>query len=57
MQNRFRRLVRWVYLIGGGTCVFQAAGCIVDPDVQLRAALSAASDISIFLLENLVASL
>lgn len=59
MKTRFHRLGLWVGLAGG--CLFQ--GCsladqnLIDPDLQLRATLSFASDLTIFLLENLVASI
>ncbi|UCE62344.1 MAG: hypothetical protein JSU63_11645 [Phycisphaerales bacterium] len=57
MQERFKKVVRWAYLVGAGTGVFQLAGCSVDPDIILRAGLSAGSDLAIFLLENLANSL
>ena len=57
MRKSYQRLFRWAYLVGGGAGVFQVTGCSIDPDVTLRAALSVASDFSIFLFENLFASL
>ncbi len=57
MQEQFKKAVRWAYLAGAGMGVFQLAGCSVDPDVLLRAGLSAGSDFAIFLLENLANSL
>jgi len=57
MKTRFRRLGLWCCLAGG--CLFQ--GCaitqVVDPDLMLQAQLSLGSDLAIFLLENLSASL
>ena len=54
MRARFWRMLTWLCV--GATCA--AAGCVFgDPDVQLRAGLSAASDLAIFLLENAVAGM
>lgn len=54
MYRRLRNLLTWWCL--AGACAVQ--GCIFDdPDVQLRAGLSAASDLAIFLLENAAAGL
>ena len=52
MKRRLTHLTIWACLAGG--CLLQ--GCTIDPDVQLRAFISAASDFSIFLLQNLAAS-
>lgn len=38
-------------------CLLQAGNCSVDPDILLRAGLSAGTDTAIFLLENLVRGL
>lgn len=57
MKARFRRLGLWSCLLGG--CLFQ--GCPIapniDPDLILRAQISFASDLAIFLLDNVVASI
>ena len=53
MKTRFRRVLQWGCLLGA--CVFQ--GCVVDPDIALRAGMSLGSDIAIFMLQNLSASL
>lgn len=53
MNKRLRHLTVWSCLAGG--CLLQ--GCLIDPDIQLRAAIAAASDFSIFLLQNLAAGL
>ena len=54
MRRRLQKVLAWWCLAGG--CLFQ--GCVFeDPDVQLRAGLSAASDLAIFLLENATAGL
>ena len=59
MKNRFHRLGLWVGLMGG--CLFQGCSAIdqsvIDPDLQLRVTLSLASELAIFLLENLASSL
>lgn len=57
MRKPFQKLLRWAYVVGGGVGVFQVTGCNIDPDIALQTGLSVASDFSIFLLENLVASL
>lgn len=44
-------------LLASGTLLWQAAGCMVDPDIFLRAGISAGSDLAVFLLDNLVASI
>lgn len=41
--------------LGAGGFLFQ--GCIADPDIFLRAGLSAGSDLAIFLLENLAVAI
>jgi hypothetical protein len=51
-----RRPLRMAWL-ATGVMLLQAGGCVIDPDVFFRAALSVASDTSVFLLDNLVASL
>jgi len=56
MQRRFQRLLRWWFTAGAGFGVLAVQGCGLDPDIQLRAALSAGADLAIFLLENLTAS-
>lgn len=43
-------------MLSGGL-LFQMEGCVVDPDILLRAGLSVATDLSVFLLENLAATL
>ncbi len=52
------RVGLWASLVGG--CLFQGCSLVdqtlIDPDLQLRAGLGIASDLTIFLLENLVAS-
>ncbi len=59
MKNRVHRVGLWLGLAGG--CLFQ--GCsvvdqtIIDPDLTVRAALSFASELAIFLLDNLAASI
>ncbi len=55
MRNRFRKLLSCGCLTG--LFLAQVGGCTVDPDILLRAGLSFASDLTIFLLDNLVASL
>lgn len=52
-----RRVLRWLSLGSAGALVFQAAGCMIDPDIVLRAGISASADLAIFLLENLAAGL
>lgn len=56
-QSKTRRFLRWLSLGSAGAVVFQAAGCMVDPDIVLRAGISASADLAIFLLENLAAGL
>jgi hypothetical protein len=56
MQKRFKKSVRTLYLLAAGAGLFQAQGCTLDPDIVLRAQLSAATDLAIFILENLTAS-
>ena len=57
MMVRFQRLGLWTSLAGG--CLLQGCSMInqnvIDPDLLLRAQLSLASDLAIFLLENLAA--
>ncbi len=53
MKTRSVRMVQWACLLT--TCVFQ--GCAIDPDIQLRAAVSLGSDIAIFLLDNLAVAI
>lgn len=55
MRIRFGRLLSWGCL--SGACLAQAGGCTLDPDILLRAGLTFASDLTIFLLDNLVAGL
>ena len=55
MQKRFRRILQWACL--SGACLAQFEGCAIDPDIPFRAALTFGSDLAIFLLDNLVASL
>lgn len=57
MQRQIRRLFRWWYVTGAGVGLLAVQSCTVDPDIQLRAALSAGSDLAIFLMENLVHTL
>ena len=62
MRRQIKRLLKWWYVAGAGIGVFQAQGCLfdpnmLDPDITLRAGLSAGSDLAIFLLENLANSL
>lgn len=52
-----KRMRKLLGLLSGGAVLWQAAGCTVDPDIFLRATISAGSDLAIFLLENLAASL
>ena len=52
MKTRYYRMLRWGCLLGA--CVFQ--GCAIDPDIRLRAGISFGSDLAIFLLQNLAAS-
>jgi len=53
MKARLQRLGLWAGLAGG--CLLQ--GCsIIDPDLWLRAKMSFASDLAIFLLDNLATS-
>jgi len=40
----------------GGLILFQAGGCMIDPDIALRAGLTFASDLTIFLIDNLIVS-
>ena len=58
MKARFLRLGLWAGLAGG--CLFQGCSVIdssvIDPDLALRATLSFVSDLTVFLLENLAAS-
>jgi hypothetical protein len=53
MKRRLTHLTIWACLAGG--CLLQ--GCTIDPDILLRASISAASDLSIFLLQNLAVSI
>ena len=56
MRKRLRKLL--IGLCPAGALVLQFQGCIFqDPDVGLRAGLSLASDLAIFLLENATAGL
>lgn len=48
------RVLGW--LIAGGV-LSQMNGCALDPDILLRAGLSVGSDLTVFLLENLFASI
>ena len=57
MQKQIQRLLRWWYVAGAGAGLLAVQGCNIDPDIKLRAALSAGSDLAIFLLENLAHSL
>jgi len=57
MQRPVQRLLKLWFVAGAGLAVFQATGCTLDPDIQLRAALSAGADLAIFLLDNLVAAI
>lgn len=52
-----RRMRSFLSAVASGAVLWQAAGCVVDPDIILRAGISAGSDIAVFLLENLAASL
>ncbi len=55
MANKRRmRVVAW--LVAGGF-LGQMSGCLLDPDILLRAGLSVGSDLTVFLLENLFASI
>ena len=54
MQRIIRRLLACGILTGA--CVAQVGGCSLDPDIPFRAFLTFASDVSIFLLDNLFAS-
>ena len=58
MWKQIRRCVKRcsIGLTGGGAILFQAQGCNLDPDIALRAGISAGSDLAIFLLQNLAAS-
>ena len=53
MKTRSVRMLQWTCLLTG--CVFQ--GCVVDPDIGLRAIVSLGSDVAIFLLQNLAVSI
>lgn len=57
MWKQIGRCVKWcsLGLTGSGAILFQAQGCNLDPDIALRAGISAGSDIAIFLLQNLAA--
>lgn len=48
---------RWLHLAIALTGIVFLQGCTVDPDLWLRAAVSAGSDTAIFLLENLAIGL
>lgn len=54
-RHKWKAITRWcVACVGFG--VFAVQGCSVDPDIQLRAALAAGSDLAIFLLQNVANS-
>lgn len=55
MKRYFRRLLTWVCL--SGACLAQVDGCMLDPDIPFRAALTFGSDLTIFLLDNLIRAL
>jgi hypothetical protein len=57
MQRSVQRLLKSFFVAGAGFTVFQVTGCTLDPDIRLRAALSAGADLAIFLLDNLVAAI
>ena len=57
MQKRIRRVLKWYSVIGAGAGLYAVQGCVVDPDIILRAGLTASSNLMIFLLENLSASI
>jgi hypothetical protein len=58
MQRRIERWLKWCLAgTGAGVVLFQVQGCTLDPDIYLRAGVSLGSDVAIFLLENLAASL
>lgn len=52
-----RRMQSFLAVLASGAVLWQTAGCMVDPDIILRAGISAGSDIAVFLLENLAASI
>jgi len=56
MHQWLSRVLRWCGFTGAGLVVYQAGGCSLDPDILLRAGLTAGSDLAIFLLENLTSS-
>lgn len=53
------RWIRWAMLSGmaGPIILFQAAGCVIDPDIFLRAGLQIASEVAVFALDNLLVGL
>lgn len=55
MQTKIRKLVRRAFLLTCGAGLFQAQGCVLDPDIILRTQISAATDFAIFMLDNLTA--
>lgn len=58
MLTRFGKPARWIRLAGTGIGLYLfQSGCAIDPDIILRAGISASSDLAIFLLENLSTSI
>ncbi|MEP0842233.1 MAG: hypothetical protein HRF43_05935 [Phycisphaerae bacterium] len=55
-RSLWRGLRRWGLLAGlaGPMCLWQTAGCAVDPDVLLRAGLQFVGETAIFALDNLL---
>ena len=58
MMTQLARPARWMRLVGMGigTYLLQT-GCAIDPDIALRAGITATSDLAVFLLENLAAGI
>ena len=58
MRKRVERWLKWCLAgTGTGVLLLQAQGCVVDPDIFLRAGITFGSDVAVFLLQNLTASL
>jgi len=55
MRRKLGRFLALAFV--SGAWLAQANGCMIDPDIPFRAALTFGSDTTIFLLDNLLASL
>ncbi len=58
MMTQLARPARWMRLAGMGIGAYLLqTGCALDPDIALRAGITASTDLAVFLLENLVAGI